>query len=145
MAQNQEKKHIIDDDDVYCYVHKSNISKTGKPRAAAFQNTPREGDNLSCDWRAYTTPEDTKARIGKQFRTGTTEFKNPDIFGISQFKVKHLRVLELGQKVEHDPIFSEPEILGQPNNYAHSIIIGEKDEETRLKMVELSEWIIMPL
>ncbi len=145
MVQLKEKMIIPNEDDVYCYIHKDNISKTGKPRSAAFQNTPRDGDNLSCDWSQYTSPEETKARIGKQFRTRTTEFKNPNLFGISRFKVDDLRQ-KVMQKVEHDPIFSDPEILGQPNNYAHSIIIGEKDEETRLKMAdELSEWVILPI
>lgn len=141
-----QKKQIPNGDTVYCYIHKVNVNiKTGKPRSAAFQNTPRDGDNLSCDWSQYTTAEETKARIGKQFRAGTTEFKNPNLFGVSALNVKNLR-FDLAQKVEHDPIFSDTEILGQPNNYAHSIIIGEKDEETRLKMAdELSEWIILPI
>jgi hypothetical protein len=143
MVTLQEKKDIPNEEDVYCYIHRDN-TKAGKPRAAAFQNTPRDGDNLSCDWSQFTTAEETKARIGKQFRTKTTEFKNPDLFGIAKFKVADLR-FNVMQKVEHDPIFSDPEILGQPNNYAHSIIIGEKDEETRLKMAdELSEWVILP-
>jgi hypothetical protein len=146
MVKQLEKRLIPDEDAVFCYIHKANVNaKTGKPRSSAFQNTPREGDNLSCDWQQLTTAEATKARIGKQFRMGTTEFKNPDLFGVTQLMVKDLR-FSLAQKVEHDPIFAEPEILGQPNNYAHSIIIGEKDEETRLKMADVfSEWVIMPV
>jgi hypothetical protein len=140
-----EKEFIPDEDKLYCFIHQANVNyKTGKPRAAAFQNTPKTGDNLSCDWSKYTTPEETRLRVGKQFKAGTTEFKNPDLYGVVSLNVGIMRFPELGQRVEHDPIFNTPEITGQPNNVAHSIIIGEKDEEIRLKMVDYANWLIPP-
>jgi hypothetical protein len=141
-----ELEFIPDTDKVYCFVHSlANVNpKTGKPRAAAFHNTPKQGDNLSCDWEKYSTPQETKARIGQQFKTGTTEFKNPNLFAIVEFTTGVLRTEEYNQQIEHDPILNNPEIVGIPNNQAHSIIIGEKDEETRLKMVELAQWVIPP-
>jgi hypothetical protein len=48
------------------------------------------------------------------------------------------------QEIKHDPIFNDPEILGVPNNKAHSIIIGEKDEQLRFDMVKISSWVIEP-
>lgn len=142
-----ENESIPDTDKVYCFIHSlSNVnSKTGKPRAAAFHNTPKQGDNLSCDWEKYSTPHETRLRIGKQFKTGTTEFKNPELFGVIEFKTGVLRMEDYRQKVEHNPIFNHPEIIGTPNNRAHSIIIGEKDEEIRLKMVEIAQWVISPI
>ena len=141
-----ENETIPDTDKVYCFIHSiANVnSKTGKPRAAAFYNTPKQGDNLSCDWEKYSTPQETKARIGQQLKVGTTEFKNPNLFGIVEFIISILRNEEYNQQVNHDPIFNSPEIIGIPNNRSHSIIIGEKDEEIRLKMVEIANWIIAP-
>ena len=140
------KELIRDTDKVYCFIHyQANVNpKTGRPRAAAFHNTPKQGDNLSCDWEKYSTPRETQIRVGQQFRTGSTEFKNPFLFAIAAFEVHVLRTEEYAQKVEHDPIYHFPEIIGTPNNRAHSIIIGEKDEETRLKMVEIAEWVVLP-
>lgn len=141
-----ENESIPNSDNVYCFIHSlANVNpKTGKPRAAAFHNTPKQGDNLSCDWGKYSTPQETKARIGQQYKTGTTEFKNPNLFAIVEFTTGLLRTEEYNQQIEHDPIYNNPEIVGIPNNQAHSIIIGEKDEETRLKMVELAQWAIPP-
>ena len=142
-----EKEPIPDADNIYCFIHsQANVNpKTGKPRAVAFHNTPKQGNNLSCDWEKYSTPLDTKMRVGQQFKTGSTEFKNPHLFAVAAFKVSVLRTDEYAQAVEHDPIFHDPEIIGTPNNQAHSIIIGEKDEETRLKMVDIAEWVILPM
>jgi hypothetical protein len=56
-----------------------------------------------------------------------------------------LRSDDFKQKIEHDPIFNDPEIVGTPNNQAHAIIIGEKDEEVRLKMQGISSWVIEPI
>jgi hypothetical protein len=142
-----ENETIPDNDKVYCFIHiEANVNpKTGKPRAAAFHNTPKQGDNLSCDWSKYSTPEETNSRIGLQYKAGTTIFKNPALFGVVAFDAGTLRTEEYNQQVEHDPIFNNPAIEGIPNNQAHSIIIGEKDEETRLKMVDMSEWVIPPI
>lgn len=146
MENTIKREEIPNEDNLYCYVHKANIHpKTGQPRAAAFQNTPKEGDNLSCDWSKYSTPEETKSRVGKQYKFSSKEFKNPNLFGVIGFKVEILRSEDFSQEVKHDPIFNDPEIDGQPNNTAHAIIIGEKDEEVRLKMVDVCEWIILPI
>ncbi len=141
-----EKELIPDSDKIYCFIHcQANVNpKTGKPRAAAFHNTPKHGDNLSCDWEKYSTPEETRFRIGQQFKSGSTEFKNPNLYAVATFQVNILRTDEYAQEIEHDPIYNTQEIIGIPNNRAHSIIIGKKDEETRLKMVEICEWAISP-
>jgi hypothetical protein len=146
MQESVKQEEIPNEDSLYCYIHQANIHpKTGNPRAAAFQNTPKEGDNLSSDWSKYTTPEETKARVGKQYKFGSKEFKNPNLFGVVSFQVGTLRSHDFSQEVRHDPILNDPEIEGQPNNRAHAIIIGEKDEEIRLKMVAECDWLILPL
>jgi hypothetical protein len=140
------KEMILDEAILYCFVHKANIDykKGNIPRSAAFQNTPKEGDNLSSDWSKYSTPTETKERIGKQLKHNSGNFKNVNDYGVLQLNVGILRSEDYKQKIEHDPIFNDPEILGVPNNQAHSIVIGEKDEEVRLKMQGISSWVISP-
>jgi hypothetical protein len=142
-----EKETIPNEATLYCFVNKANVDyKRGNvPRAAAFQNTPKDGDNLSSDWAKYSSAEETKARVGRQLKFNSDIFKNPEDFGVLQMNVGFLRSDNYKQKIEHDPIFNDPEILGTPNNQAHSIIIGEKDEEVRLKMQGISSWVIEPI
>jgi hypothetical protein len=141
-----EKETIPNEATLYCFVHKANVDykKGNVPRAAAFQNTPKEGDNLSSDWAKYSTPIETKERVGKQLKHNSENFKNANDYGVLQLNVGVLRSEDYKQKIEHDPIFNDPDVLGVPNNQAHSIIIGEKDEEVRLKMQGISSWIIEP-
>lgn len=140
-----EKENITDECILYCFVHKANIdSITGDPKPAAFQNTPKEGENLSSDWNKYSTAEETRVRIGRQYKFGKNEYKNPDDYYVLSFKVRNLRVLKPEQKVEHDPIYNSPEENGVPNNQAHSIIIGTKDVEIRMKLAHDPKWEIPP-
>lgn len=141
-----EKERIPDEATLYCFVHKANVDykKGNVPRAAAFQNTPKEGDNLSSDWAEYSSAEETRARIGKQFKFNSQVFKDPRDFGVLQMSVGILRSEHYRQDINYDPIFNDPEILGVPNNKAHSIIVGEKDEQLRLDMVKISLWVIEP-
>jgi hypothetical protein len=109
-----------------------------------FKIPPKTGDNLSSDWSKYSTPIETKERVGKQFKFNSQNFKNPDDFGVLQFNTGILRGDSFRQKIDNDPIFNDLEIVGNPNNQAHSIIIGEKDEEIRLKMLDIYSWVILP-
>jgi len=103
------KEAIPDDAILYCRVHKNFISsKTGKPKESAFHNTPKTGDNLSSYWNKYTTAEQSRALIGKQYRFGKTEFKDPNVFFIIQLEVEKILKEIIGQTVEHDPISNEP-------------------------------------
>jgi len=46
--------------------------------------------------------------IGKQYRFGKTEFKDPNVFFIIQLEVEKILKEIIGQTVEHDPISNEP-------------------------------------
>ena len=147
------EEFIPNQDSVYIRVAKSNIKRRDKkPATGAFSNTPKTGDNLSSDWSKYCTPESSLELIGFQKSITTGEFKNPDNFFIWKFKVEHLRNnINPSQNVQHDPIYRNPEIEGEPNNRAHSIIIGTKPVDDRLNraefrmlMVENGEWVIGP-
>ena len=57
---------------LYVRVHKDKIQKKGFqigfPSPGAFKNTPETGQDLSSDWNKYSTPEESRARIGREFR-----------------------------------------------------------------------------
>lgn len=132
-------------DKLFVRIHCANVDPQGKPRPAAFYNTPEHGSDLSSDWEKYTTPQESRALIGKQYRFGKTEFKNPLSFYIASFIVKAIYDLNCNQAVEHSPKYQDPEPEGDPNNRAHTSIIGEKSsEEVRLKMVDIANWEIRP-
>lgn len=139
------KKEIIDNESlVFSRVHKDFISsKDNLPKSSAFSNTPKEGNNLSCDWNKYCSSESSRLLIGKQIKKDGT-FKNPELFSIWETNVGELRSEILPKQiVEHDPIFKNPEEFGLPNNQAHSIIIGEKplnNAEFRVKLLKIGRW-----
>ncbi len=129
---------------LYSRVHKDFISsQDGLPRKTAFTNTPKEGDNLSCDWCKYSSPETSRELIGKQKKANGL-YKNPNDFFIWRFFVDKVRAIDSPpQKVIHDPIDNNPEIDGLPNNIAHSIIIGQKpinNAEFRTRLLRAGEW-----
>ena len=136
------KKRITNDAILFKYIHYRQIVRdTFKPSASGFQD-----ENLSCDWNKYSTPEKTRNLISKQYVFNSTKFKNEKEYFICQLVVKKLFDLDPKQSFEHDPVFNFPEKKGLPNNRAHSLIIGKKDEKDKLKargqLAMRSEWII---
>lgn len=124
-------------------IHQNYISKDSFPRASAFCNTPKNGDNLSADWCKYASVESAKSLINKQIKPNgqhkiSTEFK------MWQLNVGDIvNKLVPKQVVEHEPLFSNPEIIGKPNNRAHSKIVGEKPEnsaEFRINLLKIGNW-----
>lgn len=80
-----------------------------------------KGDGLSGDWSKYSTAEESRMRR-----------KEPSKNGVIRLQVGSVRKLP-GQTVEHRPILS---------NQSHSVILGAKDEEVRLKLSRLAIWEI---
>lgn len=140
------KENISIESRLFCRVHYQKVNKVnGAPAPSAFYNTPKTGPDLSSDWDKYSNPQQSRALIGFEYKLGTTVFKNPEDFFITEFLVENIYKLELNQIVEHSPKQIIPDEIGNPNNRAHSSIIGDKnDEELRLKFVGISEWRIAP-
>ncbi len=128
--------------------HKNGLGKKYNlphPPPAVFKNTPEEDPNLSVDWDKYSTPSSILELISKQYKTGTTTFKDKSQFFIIKINVGDVLNTNTNQKVNHNPKQFIPEELGNPNNRAHTLIIGDKtDEEIRLKLACLSNWAIGP-
>ncbi len=147
-------ENIPDGDQLNFFIHHQQITYSHEgmamPREAALGNTPESGDNKSCDWSEHATPEATRALLGRQYRTGKTDFKDPRAFFVYQHTVAEWRTVHKegpeakAQEVTHDPIFSDPEVPGKPNNPAHTIIIGDKSEKLRSLMARKSKWAIAP-
>lgn len=133
---------ISDDSLLYCYVHKSQIDKESlKPIARAFRNTPFEGGtDLSTDWNQYTTPEESLERLNLQ-KKGNGTFKNSKDYGLVSFKVEVIRNELKSQSIVHDPIQHHDSL---PENRSHTKIIGEKDTEVRLKMIDMCDVLYLP-
>ena len=131
---------------LYSRIHKTFISSQDfKPKASAFSNTPKEGDNLSADWCKYCSPQTSRNLISLQ-KNIKGEYKNSDLFFIWRFKVYDLKnkVVPV-QDVKHDPLYTIEELSS--NNRAHSIIIGEKpvnNAEFRVSILKNGEWAIDP-
>lgn len=139
---------ISDESFLFVRVHKDfSSSQDGFPKKTAFRNTPETGPNLSSDWNKYSTALETRLSISKQQNPRTGFFKNPSDFYIWQFRVEALRKLEIRQVVEHDPIYNNPEIIGSPNNRAHSIITGDKPINQAKFSTEIQRagsWVVHP-
>ena len=134
---------IPDTDTLFCYVHSSSAIKKKKINLSpkAFRNTPfKGGTDLSSDWNKYSTAEETRERIGKQ-KKGNGEFKKSTDYYVVSFLVSDILKTIPNQQVIHDPIQDEP---NQPDNRSHTQIFGDKDEEVRLKMVDMAKWEIAP-
>jgi hypothetical protein len=125
-------------------IHQNLISsKDTFPKASAFSNTPRDGDNLSADWCKYASANSAKELINKQIKANGM-FKNSNEFKMWEFNVGDIsEKLIPKQTVEHEPIFYNPEVQGKPNNRAHSKIIGDKPEnsaEFRINLLKIGRW-----
>ncbi len=112
------RENIPDENSLFYRIHRTWI-QNGNPIPGAFKD--REGA-MSADWEKYSTPKETKNRA-----------RTPDDNGVVEMNVKDIRNIP-NQTVEHSPI---PDI-----NRSHTNIIGEKDEEVRLKFRRISNWVI---
>ena len=154
MTKKWQIESIPDLDTLYFRIHKQNVfdNKDLKNiiRPRAFCNTPSSGSNMSTDWDKYATPQWTLDHVSKQFKTGKTEFKNKEDFGVVSFSVSKIHEIDENHRVLHDPIQNIPEIIGDPNNRAHALvdgkISGDKEDslEVRALFVENAKWEILP-
>jgi hypothetical protein len=96
---------------------------------------------LSCDWDRYSTPRNSLALIGKEYRSKSKVFKEPNDFFIASLLVQDILDHTTNQQIKHNPIQNIPELIGTPNNRAHSLIIGEKGDRTEQEHVKTRFWL----
>ncbi|MCH7575852.1 MAG: hypothetical protein IIA59_12115 [Candidatus Marinimicrobia bacterium] len=85
---------------------------------------------MSTNWSKYASPEAT--------RPGPSFPNEPSRYGVLSLGVRGVRLIP-GQSVVHTPV----NIIGEENQ-AHTDVIGEKDEQTRFMLLELSSMVIQP-
>lgn len=127
-------------------MHFNQIDKTSlKALPSAFVDPDYE---ISCDWNRYSTPTQSLNLIGKEYKKGKSQFKDPNDFFIVSLLVKKIIVRNIKQNIVHDPKQNIPEVIGSPNNRAHSLIKSEKNIQqgeivkARLILSEICNWEI---
>jgi len=135
---NWPKETIPINNRVFCRVHKDCIkTKLKRPKSIAFRNTPIQSESLSSDWEKYSTSTETRERIKYTPHPITGKMKDPNNYFVISLIKGEIESNIPGQIVEHTPDI-------QMQNQAHSDIIGIKDHECRLKMLDLYQWEISP-
>ncbi|SMD44439.1 hypothetical protein SAMN00777080_3060 [Aquiflexum balticum DSM 16537] len=147
------KETINDQDKLYFFIHIHAVKYDKEDREpfvpeSNLTNTPKEGPDKSCDWSKYHSPQETRELRGKEYKFGKSVFKRPEEFFVYSTRARDWRGINLPsykQLVEHDPIFNDPEPIGMPNNRAHGIIIGNKDDlKLRTIIARSINWEIAP-
>ncbi len=132
---------------LFVRVHSSLVNKKDNtPSASAFTNTPKNSDNLSSDWCKYATCESTRQLTAK-ISHPKGGYKNPSDYYVWRFSIVELIKVYVLQRIEHDPIHNSPEIDGEPNNRAHTKIVGDKPDnqaEFRVQIKRAGSWAIAP-
>ena len=100
-------------------LHFTHVDKqTNKPAPAGFD---QKYPDLSCDWQEYTTIPDMRERMSREHKKDNSP-KNPDEFSICSFNVGQALELEDTINAIHNPTQNIPDIIGKPNNRAHSLL-----------------------
>lgn len=121
MTEDWPKEHIPDDDLLYMRVLKDDIDDEGIPEPRVVRNHVDERGvaAMSTDWSKYCRPWETQQRAMR---------RPPADYGVITLNVGMVRRIPL-QTVEHDPVFNEPEDPLQPNNRAHTNVLGPKSHK----------------
>jgi hypothetical protein len=114
------KEDIPDTDFLYMRVHEM-WRRNGSVSPGAFKN---HGRGMSTDWSEYATPVETRARakIAPE-KNAVVKMNVGDVCSVP------------GQTVEHTP----DEVN---DNRAHTDVLGEKDEEARVKLRRISTVVL---
>lgn len=129
---------IPDDCILFKHIHFDKVTKDLLPSPSSFADF-----ELSCDWNKYATAQSCRELLGRQYRTGKTEFKNPSNFFICGMLGKDILAQDIEQTIKHNPLQTIPEVIGAPNNRAHTLVIGDKEDLKRRLLLSLSaQWHI---
>lgn len=133
-------EEIQNDDTLFMRVHKNLFDPTGEVLPSAFRNHGDPSDSsrepgMSTDWQKYSSAEDCRARV-------RVVGKDPDNYGVVRLPVGPIRQIP-EQRVAHTPIF-EPDSVPPSVNRAHTDVFGDKDEEARLTLLQISRIVLSP-
>lgn len=114
-------EHVPDDARLLMRVHDQHIDKAGKLRPGVFRD---QGAGMSTDWDKYSTAEETRSHARKPIENGVVSLGCGSVRS-----VRHLTV-------EHTPYNTTPP------HPRHVDVFGDKDEETRMRLLEFVRWEI---
>lgn len=114
-----QAEQVPDENLLFMRVHES-WRRGESVSPGAFKN---HGDGMSTDWERYATPSQTRARA-----------KDPGKNAVISMIVGNVRQLPR-QRVEHTPDIEH-------RNRAHTDVLGEKDEEVRIKLRRIANIVI---
>jgi len=135
-----------------CFATQRDSKNKMCPAIRNFTPSKNDTDGLSVDWEMLTTPEESIARFGAQYKYGKIgvykEYKDHEIYKLF---IEYIKQLPDITDVIYSPIRKEHPPKGAPNNLAHSSITFTKhpleDEcETLLRMRDHAiENLIVPI
>lgn len=110
-------------------VLKDAVDPDGVPEPRVFANhVDRHGlSAMSTDWSNYCRPEDTQGRSKR---------KSASEYGVICLNVGVVNDIPL-QEVRHAPIFNDPEDPDDPNNRAHTNVLGPKGKRETTRSEEI--------
>jgi len=105
------------------------LDDEGLPEPRTFTNhEDKFGVNaMSTDWDRYCSPEETCRRSRRQ---------SPAAYAIAQLRVGVVRDIP-EQMVQHAPVWNDPEDPSDPNNQAHTNVIGPKRSAETIRSEEI--------
>ena len=107
----------------HCMINRRDKANKEIPSIWNFTPSPSDkNDGMSVHAVNLTTPEESLAILGAQYKPNTTEFKDFSTREIYHLNVGYVRTLPKIKDVIHDPIFDINPPIGYPNNIAHSLI-----------------------
>ena len=113
------------EDDVWRIALSTSRDKKNKqePGISNFSLNSSDFGKLSVEWASMSTPEESVARFGATYKSGTEDFKDYRTRELYALNVGFLRSLEPVEDVLYNPIMVRPVLKGRPDNPAHSLVI----------------------
>ena len=124
-----KEDHLPAEHFLYMRVLKDDIDDEGWPEPRIFRNHTDEHGvaAMSTDWSKYCNPEGTQLRARR---------RSPSDYGVISLGVGEVLTIP-HQAVSHAPIFNRPENPQDPNNRAHTNVLGPKSKKDPYGSVEI--------
>ena len=131
---------LLENDHVYRMAHITMRDKKNKsvPAIRCFSPTSADDYKLSVDHAESSSVEISISRVGATYKRDGS-FKNLREFEVYRLNVSETKAISGIIDVYSDPIFSDPETPGIPNNPAHALIeisrnVEEDEPEIYLRL-----------
>lgn len=123
------KESIPGKDLLYLRISLNHLDRDLVPEPRAFTNHADDAGvmAMSTDWSKYCSPEDTCRRSRRHPARA---------YAVAQFTVEVVEKIP-EQVVAHAPVWNDPEKHDDPNNRAHTNVLGPKGKKETTRSVEI--------